>query len=232
MGESGLINGIFMPTLADRQRDKVKIYADWMPDKDWSVQFSAEEGTDKYSSPSVYGLKDTRMNQFSVDWSYEVSFRLQLNGYASKGLQTFNQSRNAGYSMAYDNSSTSFGLGFTAKPTSQLNLGGSLSLMEDVSTYAQTLDTTADAYTVASLAASGGLPDIMFRQTALKLFGKYALDKKSAVRVDLVHQKSTYNDWAWGYNGMPYTYSDGTTLGQKTDQNVSFIGVTYIYQLP
>ncbi len=232
LADPALVNGIFMPNLADRQRDKIKIHADWMPNKDWSVQFSAEEGTDKYSSPSVYGLKDTRMNQLSVDWSYAVSFRLQLNGYASTGVQTFNQSRYAGYNLAFDNSNTSFGLGFTAKPNNQLELGGSLSFVDDVSKYAQSLDGTADAYTVASLAASGGLPDITFRQTALKLFGKYALDKKSAVRVDLVHQNSTYNDWAWGYNGVPYTYSDGTTLGQKSGQNVNFIGVTYIYQLP
>jgi hypothetical protein len=85
---------------------------------------------------------------------------------------------------------------------------------------------------VASLAASGGLPDIDFKQTTLKLFGKYAIDKKSAVRVDFVHQKSTYNDWAWGYNGVPFTYSDGTTLSQNTDQRVNFVGITYIYQLP
>lgn len=232
LADLALVNGIFMPTLADRQRDKIKLYADWMPNKDWSVQFSAEEGTDKYSSPSVYGLKDTRVNQLSVDWSYAVSFRLQLNGYVSKGLQTFNQSRYAGYVMAFDNSNTSFGLGVTSKPNNQLELGGSLSYVDDVSKYSQSLDQTADAYTVASLAASGGLPDITFRQTALKLFGKYALDKKSAVRVDFVHQRSTYNDWAWGYNGVPYTYSDGTTLSQKSDQNVNFIGVTYVYQLP
>lgn len=230
--DPALVNGIFMPTLADRERDKIRIYADWMPDKDWAVQFSVEEGTDKYSSPSVYGLKKTRMNQLNVDWSYAVSFRLQLNGYASKGLQTFNQSRYAGYNMAYDNSSTTFGIGFTAKPTSQLDWGGNLSFVDDVSKYAQTLDGTADAYTVASLAASGGLPDITFRQTALKLFGKYALDKKSAVRVDFVRQKSKYNDWAWGYSGVPYTFSDGTTLAQKSDQSINFIGITYIYQLP
>lgn len=227
-----LVYGIFMPNLADRQRDKIRIYADWMPNKDWAVQFSAEEGTDKYSSPSVYGLEKTRMNQFSLDWSYAVSFRLQLNGYASKGLQTLNQSRSAGYNMAYDNSSITFGVGFAAKPSSQLDWGGSLSFVDDVSEYAQSLDGTADAYTVASLAASGGLPDITFRQTALKLFGKYALDKKSAVRVDFMHQKSTYNDWAWGYNDVRYTYSDGTTLDQKSDQTINFIGVTYIYQLP
>jgi hypothetical protein len=92
------------------------------------------------------------------------------------------------------------------------------------------LDGTADAYTVASLTASGGLPDIVFRQTSLKLFGKYAIDKKSAVRFDFVHQMSSYNDWTWGYNGVPYTYADGTTLKQQTDQTVDFLGVTYLYQ--
>jgi len=230
--DPAIVNGIFMPTLADRQRDKIKIYADWMPTKDWSIQFSAEDGTDKYSSPSVYGLRDAGLNQFSVDWSYAVSFRLQLNGYASTGNQSFNQARQAGYVMAFDNRNSSFGVGFAAKPTGQLELGGGLSYVDDISKYAQTLNTSADAYAIASLAASGGLPDIKFRQTALKLFGKYALDKKSAVRVDFVHQKSTYNDWAWGHNGVPYTYSDGTTLSQKTDQSVSFIGVTYVYMLP
>nr|WP_319565785.1 MtrB/PioB family decaheme-associated outer membrane protein [uncultured Rhodoferax sp.] len=232
LADPTLVSGIFMPTLADRQRDKVRLYADWMPTKDWSVQFSAEEGTDKYTTPSVYGLRDTRMNQFSLDWSYAVSFRLNLNGYVSKGLQTFNQARTGGYLMSFENNSTTVGLGFTAKPTSQLEMGGSLSYVDDTSKYAQTLDTTADAYSVASLAASGGLPDIVLRQTVLKLFGKYALDKKSAVRVDFVHQKSSYNDWAWGYNGVPYTYSDGTTLSQQASQSVSFVGITYIYQLP
>lgn len=229
---NGLTTAIFSPTLANRQRDKVRFYADWMPNKSWTVQVSAEEGTDKYTSPSVYGLSSTRMNQFSLDWAYAVSFRWSLNGYMTTGVQTFNQSRNAGYVMAFENTTSSFGLGFTGKPTNQIEVGGTLAYMDDTNKYTQTLDATADAYTVASLAASGGLPDIVFRQTALKLFGKYALDKKSAVRLDFVHQKSRYNDWAWGNNGVSYTYSDGTTVTQKADQSVNFIGISYIYQLP
>jgi MtrB/PioB family decaheme-associated outer membrane protein len=231
VSDPALATAIFMPTLADRQRDKVKLQADWTPNKDLSLQFSAEAGTDKYKTPSVYGLQDTRMNQFNLDWAYALSSKWSLTGYLSQGLQTFNQSRNAGYVMSFENTSTSLGLGFTGKPMSQLQVGGNLSYVDDTSKYAQGLDGAADAYTVASLAASGGLPDINFRQTALKLFGVYALDKKSAIRVDLMHQKSTYNDWAWSYNGVPYQYSDGTTVTQNTDQSVSFIGITYIYQL-
>ena len=224
-------SALFMPTLADRRRDKVKVYGDWMPDKDWAIQFSAENGNDSFNTPSLNGLKQTRMNQMAVDASYALSFRWALNGYISRGLQTFNQSRTAGYVMAFENTNTNVGLGFTGKPNNQLDVGGTLSYVDDKSQYVQTLDAAADPYTAASLAAAGGLPDIMFQQTALKLFGKYALDKQTAVRVDLIHQRTHFNDWAWTYASVPFTYSDGTTVAQKQNQSVNFLGVSYIYQL-
>ncbi|MDR3368966.1 MtrB/PioB family decaheme-associated outer membrane protein [Rhodoferax sp.] len=226
----GLSTGIFMPTLADRQRDKVKVFADWEPNKKLSMQLSAESGTDKYNYPSANGLSHTRMDQFSLDASYVVSFRLAFNGYVSYGVQTYDQSRTAGYVMAFENTNTTVGVGVMSKPTDKLELGANLSYMDDQNKYKQTLDIAADSYSVASLAAAGGLPDIVYRQTTLKLFGKYALDKKSAVRVDFVHQKVSYNDWAWGYNGVPYTYADGTTVTQKQDQSVNYVGVSYIYK--
>ena len=171
------------------------------------------------------------MNQLAIDASYALSFRWALNGYLSRGLQTFNQSRNAGYVMAFENTNTNVGLGFTGKPTNEIEVGGTLSYVDDKSQYVQTLDAAADPYTAASLAATGGLPDIMFQQTALKFFGKFALDKQTAVRVDLIHQRTHFNDWAWGYAGVPYTHSDGTTVTQRQQQNVNFLGVSYIYQL-
>ena len=229
---TGFSTGIFMSTLADRQRDKVKLFADWQPSDSLTLQFSAEAGNDKYSAPSSYGIRNTRMNQFSVDWGYALSESWALNGYASQGVQTFDQSRPAGYVMSFENTNIGASIGITGKPMSKLEIGGSLSYIDDKSVYAQTLDASAGAASIALLAATGGLPDVVYRQTALKLFAKYALDKRSAVRVDLVHQRTDMNDWGWGYNGMPFTYSDGTTVTQKQSQSVGFIGVTYIYQLP
>ena len=133
--------------------------------------------------------------------------------------------------MAFENTNLSAGVGFTGKVSGKIEVGGNLSYHDDKSSYNQTLDTFAGTFNAAVLAASGGLPDVTYRQTALKLFGKYALDKRSAVRVDLVHQRAKMNDWTWGYNGVPFTYSDGTTLTQKQSQSVSFIGITYVYQL-
>lgn len=223
---------IFMPSLANRQRDKVKLFADWQPTEELTLQFSAEGGKDKHHSPSSYGVRDTDMNQFSVDWAYALSYAWNFTGYVSQGVQTFDQSRPAGYVMAFENTSSAVGIGFTGKISSKLEVGGNLSYLDDKSVYAQTLDNFTGADSVALLAATSGLPDVVYRQTALKLFGKYALDKRSAVRVDLVHQRTSMNDWAWGYNGVPFTYSDGTTATQKPKQSVGFIGITYIYQLP
>ncbi len=223
-----LPTAIFMPTLADRQRNKVKLFADWQPSESLTLQLSAEKGSDKFNTPSVYGLRDTGMNQLSIDWGYTLSDNWALNGYASRGVQTFNQARPAGYVMAFDNTNLGASIGFTGKASSALQVGGNLTYVGDKSVYAQTLDATADAYSVNLLATSGGLPDVVYRQTGLKLFGKYTLDKSSTVRVDLVHQRYSVNDWAW----TGFSYSDGTTVTQKPTQSVGVIAVTYSYQLP
>jgi hypothetical protein len=47
-----------------------------------------------------------------------------------------------------------------------------------------------------------------------------------------VHQRNNVNDWTWSLNGVPYVYSDGSTVLQKANQSVNVIGVTYVYQLP
>jgi len=226
-----LSDAVFMPSLADRRRDKVRVFSDWQPNKKWTLQFSAEEGTDKFTAPSAYGLQETRMSQYGVDFVYAESFNWNFNGYLSQSTQTFNQARYAGYLMAFENTSLNVGLGFTGKISSQLQIGGTLSFSDDKSVYAQRLDVYGSADSVALLAATGGLPDVTYRQTALKLFGNYALDKRSALRLDFVHQQVNVTDWSWNYNGVPFSYSDGTTLTQKQSQSANFIGVTYVYQL-
>jgi len=81
----------------------------------------------------------------------------------------------------------------------------------------------------AFLAASGGLPDVTFRETRLNLYGKYALDKRASVRVDLVHQRDALNEWTWGYAGVPFNYADNSTVTLNPNQRVSLIMARYIY---
>ncbi len=74
------------------------------------------------------------------------------------------------------------------------------------------------------------MPDVTYRVTSLKLFGKYALRKNSDIRVDLVHQNVKLDEWTWGNNGTPFAYSDNTTVSMQPNQNVTFLGASYVYK--
>lgn len=229
---TGFSTGIFMPTLADRRRDSVKLNADWQPTEALQLQFSALGGRDRHRSPSAYGLRSTGMSQFSIDGTYTLSEKWSVNGTVFNGIERLRQSRPGGYILAFDNTSTGVGVGFTGEPRDKLEVGGNLLFGNDKSVYAQALDATADAGSVALLAATGGLPDIVFRQATLRLFGKYAFDARSELRLDLVHQRSKWTDWAWGFNGLPFVYSDGSTVMQPTWRNVTFVAIRYVHRWP
>ena len=224
--------GIFPVNLMDRRRDKIRLNADWQATDNLSLQGVVEAGRDRYDAPSIYGVHKSGMDQITIDATYAISEKWNVNGFLSNGRQELDQARPGAAFIAFDNRSTTLGLGVTGNLSSKLQLGGNLAWMHDRNIYAQTLDATADAGSVALLAATGGLPDIVFQQATLKLFGKYTIDKQSAVRLDLVHQRSKWNDWAWGYNGTPFVYSDGTTINRKSQQNVSFLGLTYVRRWP
>jgi MtrB/PioB family decaheme-associated outer membrane protein len=224
-------SALFMSTQADRQRDKVKISADWQPNEKLNLQFVLENGTDSYTAPTNNGLRDTSMNLVDVDWTYALNDKWGVNGSLSQGKQSLKQAYYAGTVMSFDNTNWGVSVGLSGKPTATVQVGANLSYLDDKSAYAQSADATAPASVATRLATAGGLPDVNFRQTALKLYASYALQNKSLVRLDLVHQRTSSNDWAWGYNGLPVTYSDGATVSQQPDQNVSFVGVTYIYPL-
>ena len=223
-------SAIFSPTLADRRQEKIKLYGNWQPDEKLALQFTAEGGTNKYTMPTAYALQNTRLSLYSVDGTYAISDNWNLTAYASWGQQTQNQARPAGSVMAFETTNTSAGLGVTGKPTSKLEVGGTLSYVNEKSVYAQSLETYAGADSAALLAATGGLPSITFRQTALKLFGKYDLDKNSVIGANLVYARVLSNDWAWGWNGTSYTYGDNTTMSLNQNQSMTYVGVTYTYK--
>jgi MtrB/PioB family decaheme-associated outer membrane protein len=228
--DPSLATAILMPTLADRRRDQVKLLADWQPLENLSLQFALQSGRDRFSTPSIYGLRDSDMDQLTIDANYALSSRWSLTGFVSHGSQTLRQARPAGVILDYDNRSTSLGLGVTGKPVAKLEVGGNFAWIDDRSIYAQTLEPAANAGAAALLAATGGLPDIVFRQSLWKFYGRYEVDKQSEIRVDLIHQRSHWNDWTWVYNGVPFTYSDGTVVGQQPRQIVTFVAVRYVYR--
>lgn len=220
---------IYSPTLADRKRDKIRLFGNWQALDDLSLQFTVEQGKDAYTTPTSYALRDTRMSLYSLDATYALSEDWSLTGYLSRGGQKLNQARPAGYVLAYDNTSVNLGLGLNGKVSEKLRIGGNLSYADDRSVYAQSLDAGAGLSSAQLLAATGGLPDILFRQTELRLFGRYELSVASALRVDAIYQRVKTTDWGFGYGGVPFLYSDNTTLNQQQLQNVTYLGLSYSY---
>ena len=49
---------------------------------------------------------------------------------------------------------------------------------------------------------------------------------------DLCNFNFGTNTWTNPANGVPFMFSDGTTIGMNPVQRVSFIGASYIYRLP
>lgn len=228
---------IFPFIFMNRNRDKVKFLADWSPLNALSLQFAVEDAVDRYDAPTTKGLRNTKSRLYSVDASYTLSERWKLNGYVTRGDQYVHVDHgNFGYIAELRDINTSLGFGINGKPVDRFEVGATLSFINDVNRYGQQQDAGTGAPAAANLgngallAATGGLPDVTFRQTRLKLFGKYTLDKKSDIRVDFVHQRTRLNEWTWGYNGVPFLYSDNTTVSQNPTQNVTFVGVTYIYK--
>jgi Putative outer membrane beta-barrel porin, MtrB/PioB len=210
-------------TMTDRKRDKVRVSADWTPTDNLSLQFMLEDGKDAYTSPTDKGLRDTGMSSYGVDAALSMSENWKLTGYVNQANQILHVDHNVGYLAELKNINTSVGLGVVGRPSSKLEVGADLSYMDDTNRYQQSMATGAAI-------VGGGLPDVTYRVTSLKLFGKYALQKNADIRVNLIQQIVEFNEWTWGYNGTPFTYSDNTTVSMQQNQNVTFLGASYIYK--
>lgn len=226
----------FPMSMADVDRDKIKLSANWNPSEALEVQVYLENGMDKnvtaYSP--VAGGKGWRSNAstlFSVDASYALSDNWKVNGYLSQGVQNLLINHSTGYMANLESTSDGFGMGLSGNATSSLEIGALLSYLNDTTHYGLTASPSATgaAASAANLGqAAIGLPDVAYQTTSLSIYGKYALDKKSSIRVSLVSQQAKLDEWSYGYNGRNFLYSDNTTVTMKQNQVTNFLGVAYI----
>jgi MtrB/PioB family decaheme-associated outer membrane protein len=222
-------NAIYMPTLADRDRTKLRFMLTWMATDALTLQFAVDTGKDNYKAPTQYALQESKFDLYTLDADYVLSDTWSLNGYLSAGKQKLNQARPQGYILAFDDSSLNAGIGFNGKPTEKVKVGGTLSYISNTDKYAQTLGADAAPGTTQLLAATGGLPEVLYRRTELRLYGSYGFSAASTVRLDAAYQRLTYDDWGYAYGGTPFLYSDNSTVYLQPQQNIGYLGVSYIY---
>jgi MtrB/PioB family decaheme-associated outer membrane protein len=222
-------NAIYMPTMADRDQDRLRVLLTWMATDSLSVQFAADVGRDTYDLPSQYALQETKLDLYTLDVNYALSDKWNLNGFLTTGSQKLYQARPRGYILSFDEDTFNAGIGFNGKPAEKWQVGGSLSYISNVDKYLQTLGADAAPGSPQLLAATGGLPDITYRRTELRLYGAYTLSARSTLRVDAAYQRLTYDDWGFAYDGTPFLYSDNTSVYLQPQQNVGYVGVSYTY---
>lgn len=221
-GTSSGLSGTFPLTMVDRDRDNIKLMADWAPTQALSIQLALDQGTDRFKGPTSAGLNKTDTFSFNVDASYKLNLKWMLTGYASSGKQTLGMRQQIGYIADLENHSTTVGFGATGTINAKLQIGGNLSYLEDINRYNIGMTTGA--------AVTNPPPDETYRSTVLKLYAKYALDRASGIQVDLVHQRVRYDQWAWGNGGIPFAYTDNSTVTVQPDQQVTYLGVKYVYR--
>ena len=217
--------------MADRDRNAVRLLLNWMATDALSVQFAIDYGRDDYKLPTEYALQESKFDLYTLDVNYALSEAWSINGYLSTGSQKLNQARPGGYIMAFDDNAFNAGIGFTGKASEKLRLGGSLSWVSNTDKYTQSVGPGTTAGNAALLAATGGLPEVVFRRMDLKLYGTYAFSDRSSIRANAGYQRLTYEDWGWAYGGTPFLYSDNSTVYLQPDQNVGYLGISYIYSV-
>ena len=168
------------------------------------------------------------MTLLSVDAAYTLSDRWKLTGYGSVGDQTMNEADRANYVADTKTRNTAFGIGVNGRPSGVLEVGAGLSRVTDITKYSLSPDFATTANNIAQNAI--GLPDVAFSETRYALFAKQALSKNSDIRFDLARIISKLEEWSWGYNGVPFVYSDGTTVSLNPHQQVTVASVRYIYK--
>ena len=217
--------------LEDRDRDKVRFLLDWSPVEKLSVQFSADYGKDKYTAPTEKGLNSTRLELYGVDVSYAINDTTRLSAYYTYSQQGLKMAHSTGYIADLKDKNSTTGIGITGRVNPRIGWGGDLMYILDRNEYPTGLDAAASAQNLAYF--NSGLPyipDATFRDFRIKLYGSYEVQKNGWLKLEVVHDRTKLDEWQWGYNGIPFLFSDNTTVNLKPEQNVTYVSVLYTYR--
>lgn len=216
--------------MADRKRDKIKLSADWTPAEAFGLQMVYEESWDEYTTraASGQGIRDGRGQLYSLDANYAFAMDWQLNAWASHsntetgqwgGLETAGAA-NTVFEAGLKDRSSALGVGLKGKLLRKVEVGADLQHSRSRSEFGL-VKLNSGNQSVSSL------PDVLYETTMLRMFGRYPLNHSAGVQVDVVHDRTTTDDWTWRATSL---FADGTTIRQDGVQKTNFIGVSGYYK--
>ena len=222
--------GQFAYTQKNNETRKYRLNANWEPMDRLSVQGFYEYGKVEYHGPTTTsGLNWTRMDNFTLDATYAISDAWKVSAYYTNGSNKLFMGHSSDYDGLVNDRTQVFGAGIQGTPVDRFKFGADLLWLNDKLTYGVTPDVAATGTTLTAIAA-GQLPNVKYELLRLQLFGEYMIDKASSLRFDYIYNHSFFNEWTYGYAGVPFLYSDNTTLNAKQTQNVNIFGARYVYK--
>lgn len=221
--------------ISDRKRDKWRAMLDWAPADRLAFQFAVEDSKDRYDGPNTYGLQEGTANLYSLDASYQVTSAWQIHAWythdETKANETTQQSLTVTKYNVLTETGDSFGVGVRGTISGKLKAGGNVEQFRSINRYNQSINgATLPATQVPT-------PDITNTLLRFKLYGQYAVQKNADLRLNLIHERWSTDDWSWSMfpasGETPWVYgttTDGTTVTQADKQNSTFVGIRYIYK--
>lgn len=217
--------------IADRERDRVRLTADWSPTDALGVQLNIETSNDDYGQTAArpHGVHEGKANVYSIDASYRLSEAWKTSVWYSRDnnkiYQTGRGPSGTGIKDAEQKDiGDSIGVNLSGQINAKTKVGADLSWTREESSIYQNWDSGAVTQ----------VPDITSTAVRIKLFAEYALKKNGSLQFEVIHERWKSDDWTWTYNnGTAFQYgssTDGTAVVFDPKQNATFVGVSYKFK--
>lgn len=229
----------------DRNRTKLRGNVDWEATEKLSLQAVIEHTQDRFlrSFPSSItpaqivaidaGARTITSESASLDSSYQINDDWKVNGFWTRSFNSWNVNK-ANLGDDTRNTGDTLGLGVSGKASSRWTVALDILSAHDKTRFTNVVATgnTGGAGNIAGSASQplpgNILPAISYQTDKVNLRGKYALDQAADVLLRLTLQRFKTDDWQWSYNGVPFLYSDNTTVSQPMSQILRFMSATYV----
>lgn len=229
-------NNVLADMYMDRDRTKLKGSLDWTPSERLSLQAVLEHAQDDYrradpapSVPVTPGARVIIVDSLTLDGAYTVSENWRLNGYWTRSENRWNVNKIA-ISDDTRNFTDTVGVGIKGKATGHLEVGADILATHDTTNFNNMPAAGNIAGWNGQTLPGNFLPSIHYDTEKLNLFARYSIKKNSDVQMNLGYQHFKTDDWQWGYNGIPFLYSDNTTVSQPMNQHLVFITARYTHK--
>jgi MtrB/PioB family decaheme-associated outer membrane protein len=229
----------------DRNRSKLRGNVDWEATPTLSTQMVIEHAQDNFFrafpssitpaqvAPVDAGARKIISDSVSFDSTYLINDDWKLNGFWTRSLSRWNVNK-ANFGDDTRNSDDTIGMSLSGQASSDWLVGLDIISTRDTTTFKNTV-ASGNFGTAGNIAGWDGqslpgnyLPTIHYRTDKINLRGKYTLNKASDVLLGMAYQHFRTDDWQWGYNGVPFIYSDNTTVSQPTTQSLKYLSASYL----